>query len=273
MGQNIPSVFHATVSRNTGASANAQRKNRLANSIRESFEYLAGLIAHRHPQLAGGFGFVDGVHLPVEVAGEENVQNAYYNGWLCSHFINNIFVFGPNGAILHCVLNCPGSWHDAVVAQPLYQHLIHCTPNPYYIIADAAFPSKAALSGRIKMPLSKDFTSWPADPGMASDLRMFNRQLKSARQSAEWGMRSLQGSFGRPRIPLPSDDVSFRQLVLVLCCRLFQIRARVVGISEIQAVYERIWLESGIYAGFQDLRFREILFGDRIRQYYNLSIG
>ena len=54
----------------------------------ESFEHLAGLIARRRPQLAGGFGFVDGVHLPVEVAGEENLQNAYYNGWLCSHFIN-----------------------------------------------------------------------------------------------------------------------------------------------------------------------------------------
>ncbi|KAK9372753.1 uncharacterized protein V1513DRAFT_451433 [Lipomyces chichibuensis] len=54
------------------------------------------------------FGFVDGLHLPVQAAGDAEVQNAYYSGWVHAHFTSNIFVFSPVGTkgfpTLHIIL-------------------------------------------------------------------------------------------------------------------------------------------------------------------------
>ncbi|KAK9324760.1 hypothetical protein V1517DRAFT_28539 [Lipomyces orientalis] len=55
----------------------------------------ASLIRNQHPMLENGFGFVDSLHLPVQAAGDAEVQNAYYNGWVHAHFTSNIFVFSP----------------------------------------------------------------------------------------------------------------------------------------------------------------------------------
>jgi hypothetical protein len=41
---------------------------------------------------------------------------------------------------------------------------------------------------------------------------------------AEWGMRCLQGSFGRLRIPMPADDAEYRYRLLEVCCRLHNVR-------------------------------------------------
>ena len=68
------------------------------------------------------------------------LQNAYYNGWMCSHYCSNILTFALDGTIIHKILNAPGSWHDSNIAERLYQKLIHNTPLGYHIISDTAFP-------------------------------------------------------------------------------------------------------------------------------------
>jgi hypothetical protein len=117
------------------------------------------MIRVRHPPVRHAIGFVDGVHFPLECHGQENLQNAYYNGWCASHFTSNIFAFGVDGTIINCTVNAPGSWHDATVAQSLYGLLEDHTPEPFYIISDTAFPSNDTLQSKIKKPLKKDFQS------------------------------------------------------------------------------------------------------------------
>ena len=76
------------------------------------------MIRSKYPLLKNGFAFVDGLNLPVNVHQDEKIQNAYYNGWTCSHYVSNIFCFAPDGSILFCNLKGPGSWHDAGLYSP-----------------------------------------------------------------------------------------------------------------------------------------------------------
>ena len=57
------------------------------------------------------------------------------------------------------------------------------------------------------------------------ELMLKNNQLIKARQAAEWGMRSLQGSFGRLKLPLDANDGPGHHRLVRLCCKLHQIRA------------------------------------------------
>ena len=47
-------------------------------------EKLAQLTQEREPLLDGMWGFVDGLNLQIRNPGDDDVQNAYYNGWLGS---------------------------------------------------------------------------------------------------------------------------------------------------------------------------------------------
>ena len=82
----------------------------------------------------------------------------------------------------------------------------------------------------------------PDDPDELAEVLGFNRQLLSLRQSAEWGMRALQGSVGRRRSPLPIEDIRFRQDLLEICTRLHNVRVRCVGINQILNIYQPLWV-------------------------------
>jgi hypothetical protein len=144
-----------------------------------------------HPLVKHVIGFVDSVYLLLKYHGEELIQNAYYNSWYILHFTSNIFTFGVDGTIIYCLVNAPGSWHDAVIAQDLYHCLLDYTPELYYIVSDTAFPLNDALVTKIKKPLKQDFCNWPQDLLERAKLFWFNRYLVSCWQAAEWGMHSL----------------------------------------------------------------------------------
>lgn len=242
-------------------------------STREKCLPLSKLIEDRHPVLQNAIGFVDGCHFPVRAAGEYEEQNAFYNGWCSSHFTSNIFVFAPDGCIIDATINLPGSWHDSATARDLYRKLLTSTPDGFWIIGDTAFPSSGTLRERIKTPPKMDFNQWPNDPQECRRFIEFNEALVSARQAAEWGMRSLQGSFGRLKLPMVANDSALRGRIIESCCRLHNLRARVEGIGQIKTVYAPVWTggggEIGSFTGFENLRFREIRNNDRIRRYYN----
>lgn len=61
--------------------------------------------------------------------------------------------------------------------------------------------------------------------------------ITSTRQAAEWGMRVLQGTFGRLRLPLPWD-VCLRTVILRCCFHLSNLRTRVMGINQIRTVFD-----------------------------------
>jgi hypothetical protein len=51
------------------------------------------VISSNLPVLDGTWCVIDGLKIKVQKSGDEEIQNAYYNGWLHSHFVGCIFVF------------------------------------------------------------------------------------------------------------------------------------------------------------------------------------
>ncbi|KDR69192.1 hypothetical protein GALMADRAFT_230725 [Galerina marginata CBS 339.88] len=229
------------------------------------------LVTNRHPLLTGAFGTMDGLNLPVETSEDQEIENATYNGWLSEHFISNVIVFGATGEIIACLTNAPGSWHDSRVARKIYEKLEHETPEGYYLVTDTAFPRGTdRIHGRIKAPI-KSGAALPRDRRERDEFMQFNNQLLSYRQTAEWGNRGLQGSFGRLRMPLPIDNVDARGDLLEICFRLYNLRARKVGLNQIREVYMPIWQvgeQERIWNHFEDMLFSEQRRKDRVAQFH-----
>lgn len=111
-------------------------------------------------------------------------------------------------------------------------------------MADSAFAQGTLLiEGKIQAPIKVN-TVVPSDPHELKALLDFNHQLLSYHQTAKWGMRTMQGSFGRLRVPLDINDEISQQALLETCIRLNNIRAHCVGINQIHSVYMPVWRAS-----------------------------
>ena len=130
------------------------------------------------------------------------------------------FGFGPRFGTELC-------HHYSKVAQTIYQKLRTRTPNGFYLVADSAFPRGSAElrhGGFIRVPMKAGETLRMTDEEMRAAVQ-FDNQLLSCRQAAEWGMRTIQGSFGRLQMPLPINDTKWRANLVEICVRLSNVRA------------------------------------------------
>ncbi|KAG8723227.1 hypothetical protein FRC09_004209 [Ceratobasidium sp. 395] len=230
------------------------------------------LINARHPEIDGAFGFLDGLSLPVAASGDPAVENANYNGWLHKHKISNIIAFAPDGTIIFCTINAPGSWHDANVAQNVYGKLLHNTPDGRFLIADTAFPKlQQRLLDKIHTPLRARTDLGHLTPAERRAAIKYSNHVTSARQAVEWGMRAIQGAFGRLRMPLDANDTEWRCTVIETCFRMHNLRTRLVEINQIRTVYMPVFTNGREHSFFDKLHamiFSEIRRNDRLRQYY-----
>lgn len=241
----------------------------------DQFRDFAARIFERHPLINGGCCFVDGLNILMAKSRDEDVQNAHYNGWTCSHYCSSVLAFAPDLCLIYCALSAPDSWHDVAVARKLYVKLLDNTPKGFFAIADTAFPKNHVLLNSLIMTPLKKNSKAPRllqQVGRMDDFEAMmtkNAQLVSARQVAEWDMRSLQGSFSQLKMPLPADDSEFRAVVLETCARLHQVRTRVVEINQIRAVYEVVWREgrSTIYEDFERMLFKDMKANDHIARF------
>jgi len=60
-------------------------------------------------------GFMDGVSLNCECTSEPVVQNSMYSGYHSDTMVNNLFAYAPDGRVIFCAINFPGSWHDGSI--------------------------------------------------------------------------------------------------------------------------------------------------------------
>ena len=255
------------------------------------FEELSALVTQRHPRLHGAFGSVDGLKLPVKTSDDLDIENATFNGWLSEHFVNSVVVFSSKGSrhdpfcvlltvahdtcqgmIIAANINAPGSWHDSRVAQPIYRTLRAKTPDGFYLIADTAFPRGTAdIAGRICTPL-KEGQQVVGTADQITKATAFNQELLSYRQTAEWGMRAIQGSFGRLRIPLDINNNAKRGNLIETCLRLHNLRAVKVGINQIRTVYLQHWQQTDedveVWMGFADMLFSDQVKKDRVSRFH-----
>ena len=180
------------------------------------------------------------------------------------------------GVIIACNLNVPGSWHDSRVARPIYEKLRLRTPDGYYLVTDTAFPRGSdQIAGRIKAPM-KDGTRLPVDHAECENVMQLDRQLLSFRQTAEWGMHTMQGSFGRLRVPLAINDSDRRGDILECASRLFNLRARAVGHNQIRTVYLPIWKggeQEQMWENFRSMLFSDQRRNDRVSRFHLLVVG
>lgn len=180
-------------------------------------------------------------------------------------------MFLYTGLIIACRLNAPGSWHDSRLARGIFTKLRDQTPEGYCLIADTAFPRGTdQIDGRIKAPL-KHGTRVVGDAAAQARRLAFDRQLLSFRQTAEWGMRTMQGSFGRLRVPLQVNYKERRGDLLETCVRLFNLRAQTVGYNQIRSVYMPIWMadeQEQIWKDFENILFSDQRKFDRVGQFH-----
>lgn len=150
------------------------------------------------------------------------------------------------------------------------------TPEGYYLVTDIAFTQGTVqIAGRIKAPM-KSGTCLPADPTERANIMAFNRQLLSFRQTAEWGMRTLQGSFGRLRIPLDINQSSRQVDILETVARIYQLCTCLVGINQIRNVYMPAWKETEedreIWDNFEHILFQDQIKSDRVARFHMVEV-
>jgi hypothetical protein len=150
-----------------------------------------------------------------------------------------------------------GSWHDARVAEPIFELLKNDArvPPPYRMLADVGFKMKQLQPHKLIVPRSKD--QWSNNRRLRAEQKEAQACVVRARQAVEWGNRALQGSFTRLRGRLPASK-SQRKVILLLACLLYNVRVRCVGLNQIRTVYlEPLQVE------------REE--GDRVAQFYGVD--
>jgi hypothetical protein len=151
--------------------------------------------------------------------------------------------------------------------------LLEHTPDGFYLIADTAFPRGARdIDGRIVVPM-KSGQTFRGTQNEIEEKELFDHEVVSYRQTAEWGMRSIQGSFGQLRLPLPIRDDQQRGNLLEICFRLHNLRTRRIGRNQIQSVYMKEWRktteEEEIWINFENMLFGDQRHYDRVVRFYH----
>ena len=194
----------------------------------EKIELFCEAINAKYPVLAGlVWAAMDGLKLNVQESGKVYEQNQYFNGWTHGHYVNSLYVFGPDGKICICVLNAPGTFHDSTMAD---YHVYDSLEDIFRrtgkkVVVDSAFGS----GNRTFLVKSSQ-----GDPinGNAEDLLM-NRAATSIRQLSEWGMRMIQGQFPRITDTLIFKESGDRRVILRLLVHLYNFNCAQVGHNEI----------------------------------------
>ena len=225
----------------------------------ERMAELAEMVANREPEIQDVIGFIDGVRFLVECNGDPNIQTTFYSGYLHDTNVNNVLFFTADGIISFACINAPGCLHDSIVSKELIATSIQKL-NRYKVCVDQGFPRSGLLFDKFVGPLSKKRIRNLAQELRAWVIHLSNKYV-SLRQSSEWGMRALQGSFTRLKTRLPSDSV-YRQYIIEACVLLHNYRTNMVGLNQIASLFN---LE---YENFINLEGY-----DRIRRYFASESG
>jgi len=163
--------------------------------------------------------------------GDPDIQRVFYNGWTHYTYVSNVFVFTPDGVIVSCAINFPGCIHDSLVADygDIYEKLkCHVDQFGGKGVDDSAFTSR-----RYPFIIKSARTLQSATNYEIS----LNEDATSLRQSAEWGIRGLQGSFPRLTEDIVYEEDGERYLFLSTTVLLYNFRARYVGYNQIRSVF------------------------------------
>ena len=148
-------------------------------------------VSRRHPLLNDVWCTMDGIKLMLECAADDDVQNRFYNGWTCDHYIGAVLVFCPDRTIPICCYNVPGTVHDSNIALmgDIYKKL-----EAVYNLTGGKCTVDSTFARNTYPFLIK---SCKPTLDMTIEGMEIARDATLMRQSAEWGMRAFQSSFPR----------------------------------------------------------------------------
>jgi hypothetical protein len=202
----------------------------------EEMERLAAITHQREPEVANCIGFIDGLAVPIQCSDSPAAQEKNYNGYYSDTVCNNVFLFSPEGKIMFCIINAPGSWHDSQVAFPLAALAIEAF-GTYCACVDQGFARGGDLFEKFVGPVSKKTLK-----KISRELRPFvarkHNLYTSLRQASEWGMRALQGTFSRMKSRLTSNEIKRGKIILSIVL-LHNFRTGHVGLNQIAEVFGR----------------------------------
>lgn len=142
---------------------------------------------------------------------------------------------------MHACINFPGSWHDAAVAEKLIDLVVY-TIGCFKICVDQGFPRSGRLFDKFVGPMSVKTRNKIA-PILRDYIFQRHNVYVFLRQSSEWGMKALQGTFSRLKSRLTSNSCK-RLNIILLIVLLHNFRTEYVGLNQIATVfnphYERV---------------------------------
>ena len=204
---------------------------------KEKVEQYIGAISSLYENLPNAGYVGDGLKILICKAGDQLKQSGFYNGWKCDHYITNLYVFGPDGTILAALLNCPGSMHDSELAGIGMPSIYAKIDNHYeeygvVCVMDSAFAARTRPSIIKSVPRERiDLLAEGREQALMWD------DALSVRQSAEWGMRALQGSMPRLKARWHYEERDERMVGLHLISFLHNYKANNMDLNQIRAVY------------------------------------
>ena len=120
-----------------------------------------------------------------------------------------MFTYGPNREVFIAAINFPGSWADgSLCARFLYS--IRRRIGHYKICVDQGFPHSGDAWNIMVGPMN-ECSARQLHPTIYDYMLHVSSVYTSLRQSSEWGVRALQGSFPRCKKQLLSN---FMQRIL-----------------------------------------------------------
>ena len=121
----------------------------------------------------------------------------------------------------------------------LYEKLEDKVPENFRLLADSAFSGASAVHRpakilRVPKENSREYNQTQ---------RQWYGAITRQRQAVEWGMRSIQSSFQRVKIPMPSDQ-HHRRKILEVMFRLHNFRVSETGVNQIRRVFFEPYIEA-----------------------------
>jgi hypothetical protein len=204
----------------------------------EQLEYYAQLIHEQEPAVDDVIGFMDGVSLISEFTSEPVGQNSMYSGYHGDTMVNNLFAYGPDGRVIFCVINFPGSWHDGSITANILPY-IHKKIGTYKICVDQGLPRNSDALDILVGPIRRA-QAYRLAPNLWPYLLSQSNVYISLRQASEWGMRGLQGSFPQCKKRLPGNPL-LHKLVIQSIVLVHNFRTETVGFNQIKTVFDHIY--------------------------------
>jgi hypothetical protein len=155
----------------------------------------ADMVQAREPLANDVIGFMDGVSFQTECTSKCVEQNAFYCGYDCDTMDNNVFAFGPDGKVFFAAVNFPGNWADSSLTAR-FLHQMKKRIGRFKICVDQGFPRGGDASGTfVGLVLKRHARRLHRD--VLNYLLRISNVHTLLRQTSEWGMHGMQGTFPR----------------------------------------------------------------------------